>query len=337
MSHPQTEPTARPDPVQRGTLAFRIAGVDYRWANVFDHARRRGDWQILETEVRQALACLRLVAEEGPPLARAAERSTERTFRRARLLLAAEDLEAWLSERGLTVGQWRRYIRGEVLRRRHAPELHTVTTRYPPGDAEVDAALPVWGVCSGAFPRWAEELATRAAAAHATCTDRDGTDCPPRPDDLDAHEVLFDRFATETATSRRLEALVATRYLDWLRVDCDIAVFADTDTAKEARLCVRDDGWSLDEAARAGGAVRQRRSLLVEEIDADARHHFVRARDGDLLGPLLLDGEPALVRVHHKNAPSLDDDELRARAAHQLVATAAAREVDDRVERHYLS
>lgn len=329
MSRAQTESTAGASSVAREAPAFRVDGATYRWAEVFAHARRTGDWHILETDVRQALACRRLVRADGPPLSLETQREAETAFRRARRLHAAEDLEAWLIDRGLTVAQWRRYIRGEALRRRHAPELDTVVARYPPGDEEVAAALPVWGVCSGAFPRWAEELATRAAAAHAVCHDEPRP--VPEPGDLATHETLFDRFAAAVATPERLEARIASRYLEWLRLDCEVAAFPDADTAAEARLCVRDDGWSLAEAARAGRAARQRRSLLVEEVDADARHHFVRARDGDLLGPLLLAGEPVLVEVHHKHPPSLDDDELRSRASHELVVTAAAREVDDRV------
>jgi hypothetical protein len=311
-------------------VAFRVDGVDHRWAHVFAHARGRGDWQILETEVRQALACRRLAAAQGPPLMRGAERSLAVAFRRARRLHAAEDVEAWLAARDLTVAQWRGYLRGEALRRRHAAELDTVVDRYPVDDAAVEQALGVWGRCSEAFPRWAGQLAVRAASAHAIC-ERAGTR-PPRPDDLAALEERFDRFADDVASPPRLRALLEARYLDWLRLEAETAVFEDRDTAAEALLCVRDDGWSLSEAARAGRAGLRHHHLLVEEVEADTRHHFVRARDGDLLGPLPLGGQPALVRVLRKNPPSLDDDELRLKATRELVGTAAAREVDDRVE-----
>ena len=322
--------TAPSGPAQADVPAFRVDGVDYRWADVFAHASRRGDWRILETEVRQVLACRRLAAEAGPPLAREAERSTAVAFRRARRLHAAEDLEAWLAARDLTVAQWRHYVRGEALRRRHAAELDTVGERYPVDTAAVEQELGVWGWCSETIPRWAGELASRAAAAHTIC-ERIG-DPRPDPRDLDTLEQLYDRFATDVATAARLEALLAARYLDWLRLELDMAVFDSPDTAAEARLCLRDDGWSLPEAARAGRARLRRRHLLVEELDADIRHVFVRAQEGDLLGPLPIAGQPTLVQVRRKDAPSLDDDELRLAATREIVATATAREVDDRVE-----
>ena len=315
---------------QADTLAFRVDDVGYRWAHVFADARRRGDWRILETEIRQALACLRLATQDGPPLGREAERSMAVSFRRSRRLHAAEDLEAWLTDRGLTVAQWRHYIRGESLRRRHAAELHTVAERYPVAGDAARQALGVWGWCSEAFPRWAEHLATRAASAHARCERTNDT--PPGPDDLDALDELDGRFAADVATPERLEALLAARYLDWLRLEVDTAVFDDFDTAAEALLCIRDDGWTLAEAGRAGRAGLHRHRLLVEELDAEHRHAFVRARDGDLLGPFRFGGQPALFRVCRKDAPNLDDDELRLKASRELVATAAAREVNDRVE-----
>jgi len=318
------------DLADANAAAFRIDGVDYRWAHVLAHARARGDWDILGSEVRQALACEVLAVEQQLPLDRRAERSAAVAFRRARRLHAAEDLEAWLEVRGLTVAKWRRYLRGEALRRRHAAELDTVVERYPADDGAVRAALEVWGRCSGAFSRWAEQLATRAAAAHATC-ERAGNP-PPGPDDLATLEELYDRFADEVATRERLEALLAARYLDWLCLDAETAVFADRDTAAEALLCVREDGWSLSDATQAGRGRLRRDRLLVEESDPATRHLFVRAREGDLLGPLPLGGEPALVQVLRKDAPSLEDDELRLKATRELVDAAATREVDDRVE-----
>jgi hypothetical protein len=321
---------AGPQLARADAVAFRLDGVEFRWAEVLVDARRRGEWQILETEARQALACERLVTEQERPLAREAERSVAVAFRRSRRLYAAEDLEAWLAARDLTVAEWRRYVRGQALRRRHIAELDVVVERHPADDEAVLEAFAIWGRCSGAFSGWAEQLAARAAAAHAIC-ERDGL-APPGPGDLEALEGLHDRFAAEVATEARLTALLAARYLDWLRIDGQTAAFADRDTAAEALLCVRDDGWSLAEATQAGSGRLRRRRLLVEELDAGVRHHFVRARAGDLLGPLPLGERMTLVHVLHKDPPSLDDAELRIEATRALVATAAAREVDDRVE-----
>jgi hypothetical protein len=309
---------------------FRVDGTVHTWTQVFALARRRGDVVILQAEVRQALACRARAEAQGRPLERDRERAAAVSFRRARRLHAAEDLEAWLAARGLSVAQWREYVRGEALRRRHAAELDAVVERHGPDDAQVGELLSVWGRCSGAFGRWAEELARLVAVAHAL-RDRGGS---PVPEVTDLGELTsrFDDFAQVVATPDRLESLVTARYLDWLRIDRETASFRNLDTAAEAGLCIRDDGWTLRQAARAGGGRLSRRASLAEEIDDAHRHQFVRAHEDDLLGPLVIDGAPSLVQVLRKHPPTLDDDEVRLRATNHLLDTAVAREVNDRVE-----
>lgn len=331
--------TARRDGVATGAVpltcgsavVFRVGEVGYRWDDVFAHARRRGAWQALQTHVREAQACQRMVVDEGltPPVDE--ERAAATGFRYERRLYAAQDLEAWLDERGLTVAQWRDYIRGVVLRRRHEPELVAIMSRYPPTEQAVEHACGAWGVCSGVFARWAQELAARGAAAHAVWeADATGGD-PPRPERLDALDALYERFAERAATPERLQATVTARALDWVQVDFDQTVFGNEDAAREALLCVRDDGWSLAEAARAAGTAVHRRSVFLEEVDGAARHQLLRARGGDLVGPLLLPEGPTLAHVRHRVEPSLHAPDVRARAVTELVDEAVAREVDDRV------
>lgn len=337
MSEAAAVAAAPPDPHgDDQAIAFRVDEVDYRWAEVFAAARQNGDLDILHTEVRQAQALLVMADADDSVASRKSEREAQRAFRRARRLHAGEDLEAWLGERGVSLTQWRDYIRGQVLRHAHASQLDAVVEHHPPPDVAVRAALPVWGACSGAFARWASELATRVAVAHAVCEDDPATSASPsgpgEPDQLDAG---YARFAETVATRRRLEALVTSRYLEWLRVDCDLAVLPDEDVAREARLCVRDEGWSLSDATRAGRGSVHRKSLLMEEVDSETRPVLVGAREGALLGPLALPDAAMLVHVHRKTPPQLDDEEIAARATSELVTTAADREVAARVEPYY--
>jgi len=318
------------NPVREDAPVFRVGGTTHTWGQVFAWARRSGDLKILQTEVRQALACQGRAADQRRPLERDRERAVAVAFRRARRLHAAEDLEAWLAARGLSVDQWREYVRGEALRRRQAAELDVIVEQHPVDDDDVERLTSVWGRCSGAFGRWADDLAHRIAAAHAL--GERGKGLVPQADELDDLEARFEAFHRSVVTPDRLASLVAARYLDWLRIDCDTVTFHDLDTAAEARLCIRDDGWTLRQVARAGGGRVRRRARLAEDIDADHRHQFVRAREDDLVGPVPEDGGLSLAVVMHKHTPALDDDEVRLRATRHLVDTAVAREVNDRVE-----
>lgn len=317
--------------VDGAAVVFRVADVGYRWEDVFAHARRRGAWRRLETEVREALACQRMVVEEGLPWAVEEERTAARAFRSARRLYAAEDLEAWLAARGLTVAQWREYVRGTVLRRRHERDLSAVVARYPPGDGNVEGTVAVWGLCSGAFAAWARELAARAAGAHAQWERQPDGRQPPGCREEDRTDALWTRFIHTSANPSRLRSLVSAHHLDWLRVDWEQAVLPTRDGAREARACVRDDGCALAEAAEAAGTHLQTQSALLEQVDDGLRHEFVRCGEGDVVGPLQRREGWMVLHVRGKTPPSLQDPDVRARAVTEAVDTAVAGEVADRV------
>ena len=328
LAEGSTDP--RLDPTVSDAVALQVDATDLRWSDVVAYAVREGAWEVFTTELRQAVACRRLVAEQGPRLDRATERDVATAFRRARRLLAAEDLEAWLAARDVTVRAWQEYVRAEGLRRRHAHELPELVVRFPATDEQLRTLRPVWGWCTGALPRWAEQVAVRVAAAHAL--DGPGSVAVPLDDtELAALAERHERFAEAAASPARLGALIASRYLDWVRIDADLATFSTVDRAREARLCVTDDGWTLAQATRAGRGSLQRRSLLVEDLPTEVRHEVVRAHEEELLGPLALAEGPTLLWVRGKHRPSDDDAEVRRRATDELVTTATSRELDARV------
>lgn len=56
--------------------------------------------------------------------------------------------------------------------------------------------------------------------------------------------------------------------------------------AREAFLCVRDDGISMEEVAREGHYPFRRSTLLVEGIPLAYQQRFLGASPGDLLDPI---------------------------------------------------
>ena len=88
-----------------------------------------------------------------------------------RRLLAAEEMESWLARRGLSAGEWMRWVRMDVARR---------VTAVPAGDAAPAAGtLYTEALCSGALSRsarWLTELlvAPRPQAAPGRARARPG-------------------------------------------------------------------------------------------------------------------------------------------------------------------
>lgn len=225
--------------------------------------------------------------------------SAEARFRYERNLVSREEMEAWLTRWELTAAEWRGYLRGNL---------------------DGERAGWVSAVCSGALERAAQELAARAAAAEAL-----------GEPDLDR---AYDRFLAEAVSPDALPSILDARRADWLRVDCRTLVFETEPAAREAALCVRDDGMALSEVAEQAGAEVREHSVHLEDAQGGLGDALLSARTGELLGPLALADRFALVLVDEKVEPSLDDPEILRRVQEAAQARAIQREIVNRVTWH---
>jgi hypothetical protein len=221
-------------------------------------------------------------------------------FRYERNLVAAEEMEAWLARWELTVAEWRAYLRGTL-----------------PDD---DRAPWVAAVCSGTLERAARELAAKAAVA----------DALGEPE----LERAYERFVAEAVTPDALASLLEARRADWIRVDCRTLVLPSEAAAREAALCVRDDGMALAEVAAQAGVETREHALYLEDAEGELGGALLSARTGELLGPIPLGDRFALVLVDGKVDPALDDPEILRRAQEAARRRAIEREVVNRVTWH---
>jgi hypothetical protein len=224
----------------------------------------------------------------------------ETRFRYERSLVAAEEMEAWLERWDLTVGEWRDYLRGTLA-----------------GD---ERAAWVTAVCSGALEEAAQELAAKAAAAEAV-----------GEPDLDR---AYDRFVAEAITPEALGSVLEARKSDWIRVDCRTLVLPTEAAAREAALCVRDDGMALAEVAAQAGVEMREHAVYLEDAADELGKALLSARTGELLGPITLADRHALVLVDDKVEPTLDDPEILRRVQQAARRRAIDREVVNRVTWH---
>lgn len=224
----------------------------------------------------------------------------ETRFRYERNLVAAEEMEAWLDRWDLTVSEWRDYLRGTA--------------------AVDDRGDWVAAVCSGALERAAQDLAARAAAAAAL-----------GDADLDR---AYERFVAEAVTPDVLRSVLETRKAHWIRVDCRTLVLPSEAAAREAALCVRDDGMALAEVASQAGVEMREHSTYLEDAADELGKALLSARTGELLGPVPLADRFALVLVDDKAEPTLDDPEILRRVQEAARRRAIEREVVNRVTWH---
>ncbi len=281
---------------------FSVGSRQFRWTDVVGPA----DWDLLRRQAAQGVA-----AAGSTKITDADLQQESARFRYERNLVAGEEMEAWLARWELSVAEWRDYLRRAMARERTpSSEL-----------AEADDRL-VWveAVCSGALERLAADAAARAAAAEAL-----------QEDDLDR---AFERFLADAVAHDILESLLDIRKADWLRVDCRTLVFDTEPAAREAALCVRDDGMALSEVAAQAVVEIREHSLHLEDAQGELGNALLSARTGELLGPLPLADRFALVLVDDKVEPSLEDPEILRRVQEAARKRAIEREVVNRVTWH---
>ena len=310
---------------------FTVAGRTFGWEDVLLAAELRGELGPLERQTRQGRACVRRLMAEAGIVPAEAVRAAATVFRYDRNLLAAEELEAWLDARGLSVADWNGYLRRLLLRERWVDELERIESEFAVADEEVEAALLAEAVCSGFLRREAEQLAEDAALAAADDAVEDSSDRRTLIADLAR--------GAEAARSRvpsppDVEREVAAHALDWIRIEAETLELADAEAAREAALCVRVDGRPLTEVADECGVPANALVLYLGDAAPELRGALVSARPGELIGPVEHGAGHMLVQVGAKTEPSAEDPELGRRAAAVLAARTVERELRDRVVWH---
>lgn len=118
-----------------------------------------------------------------------------------------------------------------------------------------------------------------------------------------AHEAIRDRALTTEARQRQLHALgtalerIAIRTLDF---DSEAA-------AREAVLCVREDGSTLADVAKESGFVSEETEVWLEGVEPGLAQRLFCAEEGEALDPVAVGDGLRVFQVIRKIEPSLSD------------------------------
>jgi len=288
---------------------FTVDGTTWSWADVGAAARRHGSWQDLETWSREALACAKRLAASGETLDPHEIVEAARRFRYARRLLAGEELEAWLDRWEVTEEEWRDHLRRTLLHARWPGQLADTVRRFPVRSDELEPVLWPDAVCTGLLERAAQRL----AAQHALAADGAPHGAVDEPE---------------------LEHEIAIHRLEWLRVEGELLTVGTLDAAREAALCVREDGRRLAEVAADAGTAATPLHVYADDVETELSSALVGALAGELVGPVAYGDGYALVLVRSKTPPTVGDPEVRRRAEARIAERAVARALREHVEWH---
>jgi hypothetical protein len=301
---------------------FTVEDATFRWCDVVAAASEWGEWERLEHTVWAGMELVDIAERRGDAPTAEELGTLAGEFRYERGLLSADETERWLERWGLDLDGWFDYLRRSLLRARE-PARNPEGRPAPP-------RLTTWteAVCSGELERLARALADRAAIYAAV------EDQPPTLERLAAMEERFERFVADATTPRAVDDELAANVLDWTRLDCAWIETSDEAVAREAALCVIEDGRELAEVTREAGLAADDRQIYLGRAGPELASHLIGARSGDLLGPLATDGRFLLILVRDRTPPSSEDAELCALAERRLAERAVERETLRRVRFH---
>jgi hypothetical protein len=327
-----------------GKIAFTVAESEYRWEDVTAAAQGWPEWDELLHAVREGIACAKFCHETGRKPRRRELTEAAAAFRYSGHLAAAKDMNAWLRKWHLSAEAWMKYIRRSVLRASLGNSVTQLAERYPATQEEVTRSLKMIAVCSGHLDRLAHKLADRAAvfarlSAAAPGEPAAKLSSQPSPGarglpSLAVLESTFALFRSQVATPQAVQKLVILHHTDWLRIDCDWVGFTSDTAAREAALCVREDGEPLKEVAFRSQTAIEPIQFYLEDVDAGLAASLLSAATGNLFGPIEFRGRPSLLIIREKVLPAANDPQINAKAVELLVHRAVERETAARVEWH---
>jgi hypothetical protein len=300
-------------------VVLSSCGIELTWEDVVDWMREERTWEVA---ARRATAGAALVAEGlGGPTADELRDHAHR-FRRARHLVAGEDLLRWLAHWGISEDEWVDWL-DRTLRREAATA--------PPGvGPQVDEqATWVEAVCSGDL----EDAASRVVRAMASWAARTGGAPPPGHDRFQALRAAAEELGRAEVLREDVERTLTANAAGWVQVALEWADFATVDAAREAIATMREDAMSLSAVAKLARVEVHDVLVRTEELDPRTRGVAVSAPiDSPVLVATPQDpGVVAVVRA--RRHPSADHPEDVALAVEVCVEQRVQAAIDRWVTR----
>ncbi len=301
---PATPPASAASP-SAVPAAFSLGPREFTLDDVLAAAVCLGEWEqfraawLARQAAAQAAEAAGLVPEEA-----AIEEALE-GFRYARDLVAGDECEAWLAARGLVfadlVDSVTRRLQAGLVEEMEDLERHSIAE----GRLRIDALL------SDEFGGWARRFARGLAAAVELGEELRPED--PVPGLWPALARAQARVTAAVLTPEARQRELAAQRLGLMRLHLDVAEFDSEPAAREALLCVREDGVTLAAVGEGNGLPCQTMERFLGELSPEWLTALQSARTGDVVLQRPDDGNWVVVAVKGRREPSLEDSAVVAR------------------------
>ncbi len=338
---PDTESVSRDD-----LIVCTCGSHEYTPRDAIEAAFFRGE---LDSKWKEFLRCVeaqRRADELDMELDDSAIADAAEAFRYKHDLITAEETEAWLANRGLTLDDFTDYFTRrycvDALNENIVPEQ----IEYISATSELRQLFLAELILCGELDRMTTALIFRLAAR---CAEKDldsdaitaeerkffdrnkiePTQLPNWLERLGRDSKWFDEMvAMEAAYRRRCDTLLvpqarqrelAMLRLPLTRFETEVIELESRDAAQEALFCVREDGMSMEEVAIEGRYPYRRADFLFEDIPADVQQRFLSVSAGDVLEPVAHGDGFEICRIIQKIEPQPDDPSSKLRIDQRLV------------------
>ncbi|MGI8889420.1 MAG: hypothetical protein ACR2G0_01370 [Chthoniobacterales bacterium] len=268
-------------------------------------------------------------------------------FRYEHDLITAEETEKWLADRGTTLADFSGYFVRHYWHDRF-DDIEDEEQDLATADSAMRDLLTAELLFSGELDQMAIRLSWRVAAFREAAKadvdpalieeqrkqffDRAGLKETALPSWLEkfgrgeewwrealAMEAVYhrDRLALLSQQARAHE-LAALR-LPLTRFEVETVELDSLDAAREALLCARDDGMTMEEVAAEGRYPYRHPEVLLEEIPEDLQQKFLSVHPGDILDPIARGDGFHLCRIVGKHEPNVEDPDVQKRADQRII------------------
>lgn len=327
-------------------VVFSSGEDAFRVRDLIDAAHVRGEVTPLWREL------LHLVAAEGKADASGLEADDDaidaavEQFRYQHDLITAEETERWLSEHSLTLGDFGSYFVRHYWGETAAED--TAADDYLEASPDLRELLTMELILNGELDRMAGRQSWRIAARRA----EGGSEVEEELLNAEKagflqrnnlphekvmewlgklgrdHAWLREQLATEAVYLRDSSALltrearaheISALRLPLTQFEVETIEFDSLDAAKEALLCVRQDGMAMPEVAEEGRYPYRHTEVLLEDVPEDLQQKFLSVTPGTVLEPIVRGEGFHLCRILGKAEPEMDDPLVKTRAEDRIL------------------
>ena len=330
-----------------GRVVFVSGDHSFSVRDLIDAAHFRGEVESVWRDLLRFVAAENQANENDLEIDDSAIDAAAEQFRYQHDLITAEETERWLAERGLDLGDFSAYFVRHYWAET-ANETAGDAIDYLSASAELRALLTIELILFGELERMAGRSSWRIAARQAEGGDRVDPGLLAEEETrflqrtgLEKEQVkewlgqlgrdeewLQEQIAMEAVYLRDSNALLSrdarAREISALRLpltlfEVETIEFDSLDAAREALLCVRQDGMTMEEVAAEGRYPYRHTEILLEDVPEDLQQKFLSATPGAILEPITRGEAVHLCRILGKAEPDVDDPLVKTRAEDRIL------------------